>query len=64
MDGSGHLVLQEEAVVFFNEQLKNARNGRVSDPDWGSYVRSGEHAIRGESGSVTSPNWREIRAAS
>ena len=35
VDGNGHLVLREEAVACFREQLKHARNGRVSDPDWG-----------------------------
>ena len=63
-DGNGHLVLHEEAVACFKEQLKHARNGCVSDPVWGSYIRSGEHTFRGDGGSVTVPMWKAIRGTS
>ena len=49
MDGNGNLVLRE-AVACLKEQLKRARNGCVSDPDWGPYVLSAEHAFRGGGG--------------
>ena len=57
MDGDGQLVLREEAVACFNDQLTHARNVGVSDPYRGSYVRSGERTFRDEGGSVAAPKW-------
>ena len=64
MGGDGHLVLTEEAVACFKEQLNRARNGCVIDPDWGSYVRSAEYTFRGDGGAVSFPMWKAIRGAS
>ena len=40
-DGNGHLVLREEAVECFHEQLTHARKGCVSDPEWGAFCPDG-----------------------
>ena len=63
-DGNGHLVLHEDALQCFQEQLKHARNGCVSDPDWGAFVQNGEHTFRGDGGAVSVPMWRMVRGTS
>ena len=63
-DGNGHLVLHEEAVKCFHEQLRHARKGCVSDPEWGAFCPDGSHAFRGDGDAVVVPKWRMLRGTS